>query len=536
MKPKCRTQGKPFGDTAGEENGMAKLSEIIVKTNVGKVEGYEQRGLYVFKGIPFAAPPVGKRRWMPPAPVQPWSDIRPVKTSTPIAPQNIGPSVFVAADQPVEREPQSEDCLYLNVWTPGLDNAHRPVLFWIHGGGFTGGSGSSAAYKGSRLSARGDVVVVTTNYRLGALGFLNLNEVTAGRIPATGNEGLLDQAAALEWVHNNIASFGGDPGNVTIFGESAGGMSVGCQLALPRSKGLFRRAILQSGAANSTRTPQKAALVAEQLLDILNIKPTDIDTLFSLSVARLLAAQQELGPRLRKMGQLPDLALQPVIDGTVLPMFPIDAVRKGAAKTTPIIVGTNLDEWKIMNSRNPEIQKLDEASLLQRIRWILPSQNGSALADTYRKALARRGVLNQPCDIYTAIETDQKFRIPAIRLAEAQQSQGQSAYNYLFTWTSPVPGGALAAYHALELGFLFGNYGEGYGSSGPKADAVSRNIQDAWLAFARNDDPSCESIGKWPSYGERRSTMMIKDECHVEEAPYDEERRIWEHTPDEELG
>jgi para-nitrobenzyl esterase len=371
---------------------------------------------------------------------------------------------------------------------------------------------------------------------LGTLGFLNLYQVTGGRIPATGNEGLLDQAAALEWVRRNIASFGGDPENVTIFGESAGGMSVGCQLAFPRSKGLFRRAILQSGAANSTRTPQKAALVTEQLLDILQIKPTDIDGLYSMPVERLLAAQQELGPRLRKMGQLPDLALQPVIDGSVLPKSPINAVRKGEAKAMPIIVGTNLDEWKIMNARNPEIQKLDEANLLKRVQWILPSLDVKVLVDTYRKLLADRGVSNQPSDIFTAIETAQKFRIPAIRLAEAQQKQGQSAFNYLFTWTSPAFGGTLGAYHALELGFLFGNYGEGYGGSGSAADSVSRNIQDAWLSFARNSNPSCESVGKWPSYSDRRLTMMIRDKCQVEEDPYKEERRVWESTSDEELG
>jgi para-nitrobenzyl esterase len=313
-------------------------------------------------------------------------------------------------------------------------------------------------------------------------------------------------------------------------------MGVGCQLTLPRSKGLFRRAILQSGAANSARTPARAAIVTEQLLAILNIKPTDTDALYSLSVERLLAAQQELRPRLLQLGEPPDLALQPVTDGAVLPELPIDGVRKGAAAATPVIVGTNLDEWKVMNARNPEIQNLDEAGLLKRIRWVAPSRDAQALAETYRKSLAKRGVPNRPGDIFTAIETDQKFRIPAVRLAEAQQSRGQSAYNYIFTWKSPAFGGALGAHHALELGFLFGNYGEGYGGSGPAADAVSRNIQDAWLAFARNGDPSCESAGKWLSYGNRRITMMLGDKCYIEEAPLDDERRAWESAPDEELG
>jgi para-nitrobenzyl esterase len=232
---------------------MDKSMETIVKTDAGKVEGYQQRGLYVFKGMPYAAPPVGERRWLPPGAAEPWSGVRQAQSSAAIAPQNMAQGGFLDLNQRPAAEPQSEDCLYLNVWTPGLDDAHRPVLFWIHGGGFTGGSGSSPVYKGSRLSSRGNVVVVTTNYRLGPLGFLNLNEITGGKIPATGNEGLLDQVAALEWVRSNITSFGGDPGNVTIFGESAGGMSVGCLLAVPQAKGLFRRAILQSGAANTAR-------------------------------------------------------------------------------------------------------------------------------------------------------------------------------------------------------------------------------------------------------------------------------------------
>jgi len=510
--------------------------ETIVKIDAGRVEGYQNRGLYVFKGIPYAAPPVGERRWQPPGAVEPWSGVCPAQSSAAISPQNVAQRGVLDLDQRPAAEPQSEDCLYLNVWTTGIDDTRRPVLFWIHGGGFTSGSGSSVMYKGSRLSARGNVVVVTINYRLGSLGFLNLNEITGGRIPATGNEGLLDQVAAMEWVHSNIASFGGDPGNVTIFGESAGGMSVGCLLALPSAKGLFHKAIAQSGAANTARPLGKTVQVAEQFLDILDVKPGDVDTLLALPVERLLAAQQELTPRMQTLGLTGGLTLQPVIDGAILPALPLDAIRDGSASGIPVIVGSNLDEWKMFSVRNPELQKMDEADLLRRIRRILPAQNAEALVQTYREALTRRGVPNPPAEILTAIQTDQIFRIPAIRLAEAQQSQGQSAYNYLFTWPSPMLDGALGAHHALELGFLFGNYGEGFGGSGPAADALSRNIQDAWLAFAGNGDPSCESIGRWPPYDDRRTTMIIDEECHVEEAPYDEERHAWESILNEILG
>jgi len=504
----------------------------IVQTDAGKIEGYEQRGLRVFKGVPFAEAPVGRLRWLPPTPAKPWGGVKPARNSAAIAPQVIAPSIFVAADVPPEQEPQSEDCLYLNVWTPGLDNARRPVMFWVHGGGFTGGSGSSAAYKGSRLAARGNVVVVTTNYRLGALGFLSLNEVTGGRILSTGNEGLLDQALALEWVRRNITAFGGDPDNVTIFGESAGGMSVGCQLTLPRAKGLFQRAILQSGATSSAYKPARATAVAEQFLDILKIKPTDADALYSIPAAGILAAQQELMPRMMKQGYAMGLALRPVVDGKVQPLLPIDAVRKGVAKSTPIIVGTNLDEWTIVNLRNQEVQGLDEPRLLERVHRIVPSVDARALIELYRGALARRGARNRPSDIFNAIETAQKFRVPAIRLAEAQQKHGE-AYSYLFTWESPGFGKGLGTYHALELGFVFGAYDPALGKTG---EALSTNFQEAWLAFARNGESGCEAVGKWQPYGKDRATMLISETCRMENDPYADERRAWDKVRDEEMG
>ncbi|MEE8353318.1 MAG: carboxylesterase family protein, partial [Dehalococcoidales bacterium] len=199
---------------------MTDTDGAVVKTTAGSISGEEWNGVHVFKGIPYAQPPVGERRWLPPQPVKAWEGVRPADAFGSISPQNTMANSIIAAREP---EPQDEDCLYLNIWTPGLDDARRPVLFWIHGGGFSTGSGSTAPYGGSRLARRGDEVVVTINYRMGALGFLNLSEATGGKIPASGNEGLLDQTAALEWVRDNIAAFGGDPGNVTIFGESAGG-------------------------------------------------------------------------------------------------------------------------------------------------------------------------------------------------------------------------------------------------------------------------------------------------------------------------
>jgi para-nitrobenzyl esterase len=213
---------------------MGEASTVVVETTSGKIEGVFRKGLYIFRGISYAAPSVGERRWLPPGPPKPWGGVRPAKEFASTAPQSPMEIQFL---EPPEKQPQSEDCLYLNIWTPGLDGAKRPVMVWVHGGFFTTGAGSWLIYNGRTLSTRGDVVIVTINYRLGVLGFLNLNEVTKGRIPATGNEGLLDQVFALEWVRDNISRFGGGPDNVTIFSESAGAMGVGVLLAMPADRG-----------------------------------------------------------------------------------------------------------------------------------------------------------------------------------------------------------------------------------------------------------------------------------------------------------
>jgi para-nitrobenzyl esterase len=477
---------------------------------------------------------VGKRRWLPPEPAKPWSGVRPAQRFATIAPQNPSEIQFLTPPQP---EPQDEDCLYLNIWTPGLDDARQPVMVWIHGGGFTAGSGSSLIYNGRALATRGNSVIVTINYRLGALGFLNLSEVTRGKIPATGNEGLLDQAFALEWVRDNIAAFGGDPDNVTIFGESAGGMSVGALLALPKARGLFHKAIPQSGAAHSVHSMERGVQVTQVFLDILGMKPGDTEGLRSLTVKRLMDAQKELAASvLDPKSGLGGLPLQPVVDGKVLPQVPIAAIAGGSADNIPILVGTTLEEARLFNIMDQNISKMDEARLLRRCQRLIPTGDVAGLIETYRRAHDKRGLPTTPAELFIAIQTDKAFRMPAIRLAESHSRRHQPTYVYLFTWKSPALGGSLGACHALELGFLFGTFEENFSGSGPEADALARNIQDAWLAFARTGNPSCDSLGKWPAYGDRRETMLLGREFTVVAAPYDEERRAWEAIPDTVLG
>jgi len=513
---------------------MPKNEKGIVTMKTGKVKGTYRKGLYTFKGIPYAAPPVGKRRWLPPAPAGEWSGVRPMQSfGNAAAQQDTGPGI--TPDLNVT-ESRSEDCLYLNVWSPGLDDARRPVLVWIHGGAFTMGSGAQAMFDGNNLARRGDAVIVTINYRLGVMGFLRLNEITGGGIPATGNEGLLDHIAALQWVRDNIAAFGGDHDNVTVFGESSGAMSIGCLMAMPSARGLFQKAILQSGAAHTATTSDEATRLAAQRLEILGLDAKDADVLQALPVERLLAADAELAAMIARQGGRQRITLSlPVIDGKTLLARPIGAIRRGSAEQIPVLVGTNLDEWRLIGLMDQDLPGLDESGLAKRCRYYMPEAQVTEMIKTYRNARARRGNGTSPPEIFTEIQTHQMFRIPAIRLIEAQR-RFQSAYNYLFTWKSAVMGGVLGACHVLETGFVFGTHNDSFCGSGPVADRLARNIQDAWLAFARTGEPGAKSIGKWPPYGERRVTMLLGEDCHTEEAPYDEERRAWDTVPDEFIG
>jgi para-nitrobenzyl esterase len=509
-----------------KEGRMAESERAIVQTKAGKIEGRYEEGVFVFKGVPYAAPPVGDLRWLPPRRVSAWDGVRPAFSFGSIAPQNGGDSIF---DGTGIRGTQSEDCLYLNIWSPGLDQDRRPVLVWIHGGVFNLGSGSMPTYHGGRLAARNGVIVVTINYRLGMLGFLNLKEATEGRIPATGNEGLLDQMAALAWVRENIAAFGGDPGNVTVFGESAGGMSIGCMLAMPGAGESFDRAILQSGVGVTAVPLEQGAAVGKEALTVLQLNPADVDALRALPVQRLLAADMELRVRMAAPGQPPKIGVTaPVIDGEVLPEVPLTAIRQGSARSIPILVGTNLDEWKFLGAMDPSFPRMDEAGLVGRVASFVGPDPAHSLIEAYRDARLKRGEATSPLDLLSAIMSDFLFRLAALQVVEAQECAGGVAYNYLFTWPAVAMKGLLGACHLAEIGFVFGTYDDTFCGTGPAADRLSQNIREAWVAFARTGDPSSAGVGSWPRYGDRRTTMILDKECRLSEAPYEEERRAWD--------
>jgi len=510
-----------------QETIMKNSQQAIVSTKSGKLEGEFSSGVYVFKGIPYAAPPVGDLRWMPPQPVKPWNGIRQVKKYGAISPQNPMPGGNAPGMPDFGNQPQDEDCLFLNVWTPGLDDARRPVLFWIHGGAFIIGSGTEAFLEEGRLVRRGGIVIVSSNYRLGAFGFMNLKEITGGKIPATGNEGLLDQIAALDWVRDNIAAFGGNPDNVTIAGFSAGGMSVGTLLAMPSARGKFHKAINRSGATNVVGPLDGAVGITEQYLQILNLNGKNADALRKLSTRQLLDAQQRLGVILRE-DKNRATPFQPVIDGKVLPEMPIIAIKKGSAKNVAIMAGNALDELKAMNKMDPAVRNMDEAGLVKRLSGLLPPDVVPGLIKAYRGALQQRGEGAAPPEIMGSINTDLMFRIPTVRLVEAQRDNGMPAYNYLFVYKSPAMGGALGAMHGLDNPFLFGGLDAEFTGNGPEEENLAIKIQDSCAAFIRTGDPSCKSIGKWPVYGKNRMTMVLDKDTRVEAAPYEAERAAWD--------
>ena len=503
-----------------------------VETSYGKLEGFEHGGIHSFRGIPFAQPPVGRLRFRPPQRPARWAGIRPASQFGPAASQNrspLGPMLGF------DIGPTSEDCLYLNVWTPGLDGTRRPVMVWIHGGAFVMGAGSQTLYRGETLARCGDAVIVTINYRLGAFGFLNLQDTYGEALPASGNEGLLDQIAALEWVRDEIAAFGGDPGNVTIFGESAGSISVATLLGTPGARGLFNRAILQSGAANFVSPRAQAGRVADAVLRDLNLTGAAPEQLLNVPATHVLEAQQRVHMALQ--GQLRGLVFAPVADGEVLPRHPLEAIQGGLSRDVAVLVGTNLDEMKLFGLMDAQARSLDEAGLLRRCERIMPVPDAAGTArravETYRRVRRERGAGVAPPELWFAIDSDRAFRYPAMRLAELQRVHQPATYAYLFTWPSPFMEGALGACHALELPFVFGTFDDPvmktFVGHGPAAQHLAEQMQAAWIAFAHAGNPAHSGLGEWPAYdSDQRATMLLGSECRIEPAPLEGERSFWE--------
>jgi para-nitrobenzyl esterase len=490
---------------------------VIVEISEGKLEGFAKDGVLRFNGIAYAKPPVGALRWRPAEAPEPWAGVRDAARFGGIAPQLQSAAEALIGGTPGE---QSEDCLYLNVATPSLDGK-RPVMVWIHGGAFVTGAGSLGTYNGKYLATRGDVVVVTINYRLGALGFLNLRDATDGKLPGTGTEGLSDQIQALRWVKENIAVFGGDPGNVTIFGESAGAMSVGSLLSAPAAKGLFHKAILQSGAAHIGRRRESSAAIAKRVMDTFGAH--DAAALLDVPHTAILKAQAEIIEDASTGG----MPFAPTIDEALLSARPIQNVSAGLASGIPILSGTTMEEWKLFTAARPKMRLMGADKLRHYTSNLVGEDAAAALLLAYDESSS--------FERWNAVMTDHTFAMPSARLLEAQGAHAQT-FAYRFDWRSPLLAGVMGSCHALELGFVFGTYNEKraglFFGSGPKADALSVAMMDAWLAFARTGDPG------WARYdAATRATMMFGDgNPHITNAPDDARRAAWDKIPEEKIG
>ena len=475
---------------------VAEKIPVLVETASGKLGGAKRGNVCAFKGIPFAT----ARRWHAPERAKAWAGVRSATAYGHIAAQN--PTVLQGLLGTSGGE-IGEDCLLLNVWTPACDGAKRPVMVWIHGGAFVTGAGSIGLYNGTPLVQTGNVVVVTINYRLGNLGFLRLADVSGGRIPSTGSEGLQDAIMALEWVRDHIGAFGGDAGNVTIFGESAGGMAVAALLASPKAHGLFHKAICQSGGGHIGHKPAHAGRIADVFLKHLGVGKADLE---SVPVAALLKAQLDLLSEIdaqQDPHKLGTLAFQPTIDGDVLRQRPIDAVRGGSAKGVPMIAGTTSEEWKLWTALDSNIQAMDEARLE---RW------AERMFGNHAASLLAADQDGSPYERYVSMQTDRAFREPTLRLLTAQAVQAP-VYEYVFDWRSPAVGGAFGACHALELGFVFGSHSlngpDKFFGTGAEADALNLAMMQAWTSFAHTGVPRADGVEAWPKWSKAAPAAMV---------------------------
>jgi carboxylesterase type B len=490
--------------------------DSVVGTRRGKLRGRLSDGVAMFKGVPYAAPPFGANRLRPPRPVEPWDGVRDALAFGPKSPQVSYPPGI--AEALAEMVGPGEDCLTLNIWTPDFGPAARPVMVWIPGGMFEfHATGASAFYDGSRF-ARDGVVCVTINYRVGAEGFLYLGDNIA-------NLGLLDQIAALEWVQENIAAFGGDPGKITAFGESAGAMSVATLLSMPRAEGLFQRAIVQSGTAHSVNSPATAARIGQRLAEKLGV-PTTREAIAALSPERVLDAQAQLRDELLA---LPDPALwgevalsylpwAPTLDGETITERPIDCILAGAAANIDLLVGSNTEETRLFLLSDGSIDRItDDAVVAMAAAYGLSAEARNAYRAAHPGASAG--------DLFSAIQTDWYWRISAVRLADAHATNARaSTYMYEFAWRSPQFGGRLGAAHGVEIPFVFDTLGLGtealLGRDPPQS--LADLMHDAWVAFAAGG--SCG----WPKYDlAHRPTMRFDMASGVVDDPLAAELALW---------
>jgi para-nitrobenzyl esterase len=507
---------------------------LVVETTAGKIHGFSRDGILAFKGVPYAGDTSGKNRFLPPTKPASWAGVRSSMALGPCSPQPIN-CTLAGRRTGWDRDEEafmfdwddgrpSEDCLRLNVWTPSInDNSKRPVLVWIHGGGYQSGSSNELRmYDGESLSRRGDAVVVSMNHRLGVLGYLNLQEY-GEKWASAGNVGQLDLVAALQWVRDNISNFGGDPAKILIFGQSGGGSKVGTLMGMPAAKGLFQRAVIQSGSNVAAPAKDRSGEVAAAVLAELGLNRSSIDRLQEFPYVRIIEAGMEALRKLQASGGGAGWA--PVVDGKILPVHPWDPAASPLSAGVPLMVGSVLNEFT--NSIQRGDAKQDSMSL---------AELKTTLDQTYKERSARILEAFQrahpkatPFELLSRITSAGAARQNAVTQATRKAAQkGAPAYNYWFTWQTPILDGRPRAYHCSELPFVFYNTDRCASMTGGSAEAreLGGKIADAWIAFARSGNPNHKGIPKWTEFSEAQCPTMVFDStCELKNNPDTEERR-----------
>jgi len=513
----------------------ATTETVVVKTSKGQLRGAREQDYVVFKGVQYAGPSEGANRFKGPTKLEPWTGVRDALEYGRMAMQNRDPQ----APPDSILGPQTENCQFLNIWTPSVsDGKKRAVMFYSHGGGFATGSGGwerSQSHDGSALSKNDDVVVITTNHRLGLFGYLYLGDILGEEYAASGNAGMLDIVQALDWVHDNIAQFGGDPGNVMIYGESGGGAKTSTLLAMPSAHGLFHKASIESGPGIKMQPRETATATTKELLAFLGLSTSQARELLNVPAAKLLEFQQKNV----SAGRGTVGAFAPVVEGHYLPAHPFDPVAPAISRNIPIIVGTNTDE-SIAQMRShplPEVEKLfnmTEETLRERVRTALGANADQA--DQVIEVVRRNRPKASPTDLYVAITTGMGTWYNSILLAERKvQQHGAPVFMYRFAYESEVPVAPnvnypLKAAHGMEIVFKFDHpeMGRNAGNK-PERFQAAKNMSRSWAAFAKTSNPSVEGLPPWPAYTlNERATMILNTQCSVEKDPFAEERKLWE--------
>jgi para-nitrobenzyl esterase len=541
--PQAIPKTKSTASGCGSSTVIASDAATVAETNAGKIRGFKRNGVYIFKGVPYGASTAGARRFMPPVKPEPWKEIRNALQYGRVCPNqdsahfntdgknlaNFDEDAFVLHRGAAATVP-GEDCLRLNLWTQEINASRkRPVMVYMHGGGFSGGSGHDLlSYDGESLARNHDVVVLTHNHRLNVYGYLNLGALRGEEYANSANVGMLDLVAVLEWVRDNIATFGGDPGRVTIFGQSGGGGKVLALMAMPAAKGLFHRAIVQSGPFLKSLSPDYSGRLAELVVAELGLSKSQVSELQLVPVDRLSGAAAEAMKKMpRPMSSLRRVYGEydwgPTVDGRILPRHPFDPGAPQISADVPLLTGTNLHEG-VSGLDRPDANAMGVEELNRLVKDEF-GDGGQTIIDAYRRDYPRA----TPFDLY-AIIAAASFRRPAFEQGIRKAALGAApAYSYIYSWQTPVLDGRPGSFHACEIAFAFDNASicDHYSGGAPEAFVLSKQISTAWVNFARTGNPNHDGLPHWPTYtAENQATMYFDTPCVVRNSPEREGLRL----------